>query len=66
MISFNVNMVVRGHIPFHEPTRRRVHSQVKLAFMTQNIHLKTKPQTRLSILILSKAYPTSGIYLADS
>jgi hypothetical protein len=31
----------------------------------QRSYLKIMPQARLSILILSKTYPTSGIYLAD-
>jgi hypothetical protein len=44
----------------------RVHGQVKLVTMSSKVSHENKPQSRLSILILSKAYPTSGIYLADS
>ena len=41
----------------------RVRGQVKLAIMSSKVSTENKvePQTRLSILILSKAYPTMGI-----
>ena len=41
----------------------KVHGQVKLAIWSSNIspENKVEPQARLSILILSKAYPTKGI-----
>ena len=41
-----------------------VHDQVKLATMSSKVSLENKT-IRLNILIISKAYPTSGIYLAD-
>ena len=41
----------------------KVHCQVKLAIWSSNVspENKVEPQVRLSILILSKAYPTMGI-----
>ena len=41
----------------------RVHGQVKLAIMSSKVspENKVEPQARLSILILSKTYPTMGI-----
>ena len=41
----------------------KVHGQVKLAIGSSNVspENKVEPQPRLSILILSKAYPTLGI-----
>ena len=41
--------------------RGKVHGQVKLATISSNQYLKVVPQARLSILILSKAYPSSDI-----
>ena len=40
----------------------KVHDQVKLAIWSSNVspENKVEPQVRLSILILSKAYPTKG------
>jgi hypothetical protein len=43
----------------------RVHGQVKLATISSKVSPENKPQARLSIPILTKAYLTSGIYLAD-
>jgi hypothetical protein len=34
--------------------------------MSSKVSPKNKPQARLSILIVGKAYLTSGIYLAES
>ena len=51
-------------IPLHQPTRRKLAWPSQTSNLIQK-HLTCKPkfmpQARLSILILSKAYPTKGI-----
>ena len=44
----------------------RVQGQVKLAIISSKVSPENEPQARLSILILSKTYPSSGIYSTDS
>ena len=63
MTSLGTVIIGRSRIPFHRPTRGTVHGQVKLATFSSNKSPENKiePQARLSILILSKAYPTKGI-----
>ena len=63
MTSLGTVIIGRSRIPFHRPTRGTVHGQVKLAIWSSNVspENKVEPQARLSILILSKAYPTKGI-----
>ena len=63
MTSLGIVIVGRSRIPFHRPTRSKVHGQIKLAIWSSNVspENKVEPQARLNILILSKAYPTKGI-----
>ena len=66
----SVVVIMIGRVVSHTTNQPggRVHGQVKLATMSSNAspEIKVEPQVRLSILILSKTYSTSAIYLADS
>jgi hypothetical protein len=62
MISLGMISVGRGRVPLHGPTiRQRVRAWHRQSRVFKGDYLNKSHNARLSILVLSKAYPLHGI-----